>query len=261
MKFFVLLVFITLGKSSLSQVWKGTFFIVAVCKDGIVIGVDSRVSFTMNRQDSVYKIPEAYFDPIQKVFAIRDFAMVMAGKASFNGRSIESQIKSFDSTIVNEDSLLQIVNLWHRFALKVDDNMLQQKVVFAKYENGNPTLIIPEATRYIKTIDKENFITYDTSDFENHYKNRYSCKKMAKIIKRDIYAYAIKMNKKEIIGGPISLLKISPDNKITWLSKIQYLHYTTDKDIWSKYKNGELKIKFTSEEGKERYYLFMNSIP
>ena len=57
---------------------KGTYLISAICKDGIVVGSDSRAVW-MNNENQI----AAYFDSAQKIFVYNKIVIAMAGGYAF----------------------------------------------------------------------------------------------------------------------------------------------------------------------------------
>ena len=62
------------AKSQTQLINHGSYSIAVVCKDGIIVGVDSRASFT--KKSDTFKLeknPLAYYDSVNKIFCFRKF--------------------------------------------------------------------------------------------------------------------------------------------------------------------------------------------
>jgi len=73
---------------------KGSYFIAAICKDGIVIGADTRGAVL----DSLSR-PYGYFDSVQKVFALKSTILAEAGYISLHQRFFADYIQEFKKKI------------------------------------------------------------------------------------------------------------------------------------------------------------------
>jgi 20S proteasome alpha/beta subunit len=237
---------------------KGSFSIGAICKDGIVIGADTRGGFGLPKANGVPdfdKEPQCYYDTIQKVFAIKNFIFCSTGQVTFGDKFFYFYLKEFEATLKDDATtsngkidFLQFIYAKYPSQLEA---FLRLKMIIAGYENNKPQLCIVQNSRW-DCIVEGYAVTDSLCEFDKVYSVNYTCKEMAGIIEKNILAYAKKYNKTSTIGGPIMILQIKPDNSFIWLNhkpiKQNWLDFY---EFYSAYKKHTIKIHFKSEKSKQ----------
>lgn len=237
---------------------KGTYLFAGICKDGIVIAADSRVAFFPDDR-LLPSTAFAYFDRVQKLWPLKRIALCTAGPSMFNDRFMEYYIEQFRKTILNDSTGVYALQAFLNFIKYNFPNQYSQflklKIITAGYTDGKPGLYAYHDGKIDYLIGGGAFIESDnTFDFGKYYREKYTCKKMARILVRKIGARAKQLNLTTTVGGPIMILRISPNNTFMWLknppSKPQRKVLT---DLVDDYKSGKLKIQFTTEKDKNEF--------
>jgi hypothetical protein len=238
-----------------TQELEGTYFIVATCKEGMVVGVDSRSAIMLDSTNGDNQEPGAYFDKAQKAFVINDFVVVHSGHATFGGHSLNYYLTKFANTLIEAEPLKITMRKWIEFSNSIpsyqDDH---GKIVFAKCENDSTKI---GGIDYIAATIITGVGSYMVSDTLGNFGQKYTknlpYKKLSKIIVEGIYSHAKESKRESSVGGPITLILITKTNKIKWLSKIRYFTYEKVNEVWSAYKNGTLNLTFTSADARKRF--------
>ncbi len=237
---------------------RGTYFIGAICKDGIVIGVDTRE----NLMTSNKKFPGgflAYYDTIQKVFSINNFIIANQGNAFFGGKSLHFYLKRFSSSEFaancNTLNALEKIDSFFKFQYPLlEQPFLSVVSITGGYVDGK-AIICALWHQKVLCVAKSGSIASDTkSNFLKLYDSNYSCVKMAKVIEKCIYEVARKTNSTKMIGGPIMVLKITKDNKVHWIQhKPNTKPFDDFSEVLKAYKENRLKMVFYSKDA-ETYF-------
>jgi len=70
----------------------GTYQIAAICKDGIVVGTDTRCSIDDGNRHIM-----CYYDSVQKVFPFKNYAISSSGSMLINGKYLFYYYKQFEA--------------------------------------------------------------------------------------------------------------------------------------------------------------------
>jgi hypothetical protein len=229
---------------------KGTYQIAAICSDGIVIGTDTR-SYIPDKHGKI----RAYFDPVQKIFPLKGFAISASGTGLINGKYLNSYFKEFQEAHPieplledNIQSFLSFINTKDKY---VYETILNNKIIFARYEKGVPRLcgtfkgniLLDPVERFVSEDDLSDFV----------YDGALSCEETAKKIQSSIINYVDKYQKEQEINKHISALRISPQNEFSWiLNSPDKKEWETFDDFIKSHKDGGIKFYFTSEENKRK---------
>ena len=208
-------------------VFHGSYFVAAICRDGIVIGADTRQSISKAFSSDIENEVVAFYDTSQKIYPMNGYAMAVMGNAtSFSDTNWRYfYIKEFRKYMVKQKTLDLDIKYFFDFLKnnypKAYKDFLDNVLAFASFDNGMPTIFATGGGRKPKLITGYGFITLDPlMNFDSYYNNEDSCITMAKKIEKAILEYAEKNKKTDVIGGPITVLKISYNNEQTWLTPI-----------------------------------------
>lgn len=229
-----------------AQYLRGTFFIVASCKNGIVLGVDSRASIAYDKNGKPHDV--AYYDRFQKAFIIKDFAAIFSNQTSFNWLTISHYVQQFQKSIPEKGNIPERIKQWEDYARKnLGGGALKISVLFAKYEQGQPQIGILDGPNRGFT-GPQAFVTNDrTYDFRpTRYWER-NTKEVAQMIEQSIYSYAKQKNKTKTVGGPIAVINITPLNSITWLSTFKFLKIDSSLDAMVNPNKYGIEVHYNSE--------------
>jgi 20S proteasome alpha/beta subunit len=242
---------------------RGSYSIAAFSKDGIVIVADTRSSFFNPRTNEQL----AFYDTSQKIFVVHDYAMSITGPATIQGKFVEYYINeynkqpyiprlSMDSTI-NDFAIF----MYNNFPQVAKDFFTVVRIFIGRFYTRVGYIGLAESANF-KASDGTGYVSTDTlvQYFNKHYSAKNSCKKNARLaikaIKKHIKAY----NKKAAIGGPMMVLKISPNNSIQWLKNKKNTPSPMDlREFADQYKSDKLNIHFLSEEKELLFNEIINS--
>lgn len=232
---------------------RGSFYIAAVCKDGIVIGADTRGCFYLT-DTSGNKKPLAYYEPIQKVYEMNQYAFACIGQIVLHdgNKWHYYYIDEFRKLGLKLPTLLDYANSFFSFIKtkypEVYSQFVSNQIIFAAYENDHPTICIAKDEKF-QFVDSW-ILPDDRCEFI--YSKEDSCVNVAKTIEKTILQFADKSGQNDFIGGYITVLKISPDNTITWLTQKPVKEGWHDyNEFYDDYINNQVNIFFKSDEGKE----------
>ncbi len=218
----LILAFLTLFNSlTYSQVTStnGSFMIAAICKDGIIIGSDSRL--TLKYKNGAI----GYIDSIQKIFPGKNYVIGLMGTANVNNYNVSYLTKRFTDSLpqMNED----VSFTWFHWTKYIEKMIPKAKIdlngmifFLANYRNSKPNIYYNYRNGTRVLVKRSGFVEPDSTIFGSKYSSKITCKKATKLIKEAIYKYAKDKNKELTIGGPIYFIKISKNNSVKWLKDI-----------------------------------------
>lgn len=192
----------------------GSLVLAGVGTDGIVIAADSRVIIrSPDGQTSL-----GYFDGFPKIQLLKDkYPISTVGSTLIGGHFINTIVYDFNMAGIED---LDLDTSFKRFRNNLLGIMpdFTNKFFGGAYANNN-------AQMYIFT--SENIFPYpfgitgseaDLSPYIEKFDGlTLSSEELGHIFEEIIYQYAEDKNKEFEIGGPISVIKINPNNQVTWL--------------------------------------------
>jgi 20S proteasome alpha/beta subunit len=238
---------------------EGSFCIVASCKDGIIIGADTRNSITPENNN---KEILAYFDTVIKIFPLNKFVICTTGDVSIDDKFISYYIYEYRKFYQYKDELKLQTGDFFQFLITKYPSQLEKfknaQMIFAGYRNNESWICTGRVNTLTQNIDiscvgKETYYATDTTcGFDTLYSEKLTCKQLMPLIKKSIIEYAAKNKKTESIGGQITFLKINKNNTVEWLVNDKKLpNINTMEELKREYKQGRLKIHFKSKEAKQ----------
>ena len=261
MKYLFILCLLFSSFNLLSQnniIIKGTYWIGAICKDGIVIGSDTRGNILTNNKE-LKDTAIAYYDTCQKVFEFKNFAYASSGTAIIGGKFMGYYLKQFEESKYGNcnavNSIEKLDSFFKSKYPKLEQEFLSLGIITAGYyNNGHPALCALSLQEEKCLVDEGAIGQDEYCRLDKIYKPKYTCKEMANIIEKTIYKIANDYKKKDKIGGPIMIIKISKDNKCTWLkNKPTHKSWDDMSDLYKAYNNKRLHIVFSSKKS-EKYF-------
>jgi 20S proteasome alpha/beta subunit len=216
---------------------RGTIIVAAICSDGIVIAADSRAILGTPND------PIAYFDNYQKIYKLEGYQIAVGGLYIFGDESIENIIaelnlqnpikKDIKTTI---DSLINYLSI--NFGNKI--NFETNQYIGGTYNNGIPEIISCSKILVPMIYDGKGVITNDPrmSPFIR-YNAKMTSRQFAERIPLAIQSFVHAYNLTNKIGGPISIVQITPDNSF---------HYLQNDFTLSQFKNFSAFMKDVKED-------------
>lgn len=232
----------------------GTVIVTIICKDGILIASDSRASYTDGEGKS--RKAYAYFDNNQKIFTVGKFKMGISGIGILNMNQITEEYNkihksncSLENTIKEFDKFLK--------TLKKDSDLnisKENQFFFAGFENSKPITMEISATDTIKVIRLGEIIHTD-KEFTGYIRPSPdldpTCSNIAPIIEAAIYRYAKDKND-NMIGGPVNIIQIKPDNTFFEIKSFKAVNFKTYEECAKAILNDKLKVEYLYSDSKEK---------
>lgn len=262
LQLFPFLLLIPLNSYCQSLFPSGSYVIGAICKDGIILAEDSRMTlyksgFVPSTGKPKKQYIAAYCDSIQKVFSMHNFAYCSSGMMTMGGYYIPFYLNKFVSKAPTnyKVTVLDVFNYLDTFfKLDYPQYLLEFRNIqsfVAGYYDDRPFLCAMSdgekrclSSGYVDTNDK--------SDFDKLYDSTKTCKEMADIIEKFISYIAKKdTNLNAIVARPIMVLKITPKNEFIWLKnppKKPIMNHLND--FYDLYKKRRIAVKFISKKDK-----------
>jgi len=247
-----------INSQSLSHI-KGSFAIIAIANDGIIIAADSRGSFFDTRTQDPYTHKYktlAYFDEMQKFFIIHDNVLVVTGTSLVGNFFINKIVDDFIKALPKQVTVDKLANEFMSYCrLNLSPEMYNQvksnAVIAAGYLNGVPTISSFDPNGN-KIISRNGFRESYQSDFRNTYSNKVKANILGKLAEKTIYKYALDNKMNYEIGGLIQIVQIKPDNSIIWLqNNFGNFKWRTIKDFLKDYFAKTIEIYFPTKEGED----------
>jgi len=233
----------------------GSYSIAAICKDGIVIGADTRGASYYQAKGIIFKEPLAYYDTIQKVFIVKNYVLSTTGAIIIGDKFVSYYIKQFSLSLPDDVNMQSFIKLFYNFMGKncpsFGKEFLDLQIIWCGYENRKPEICAIRNGHYQCIVDSGSIQTDSANHFGDSYSRKLTCNEATKLIENSIYRHAQKHKLTYSIGGPIMILKITPDNKIEWLKNKKLTpNLDTKEQLYQACKNNKLNIHFTSPENK-----------
>ena len=92
-------------------------------------------------------------------------------------------------------------------------------------------------------------VTNKSADKYFIYDSAANCEKLKKMAQKAIATFATNEHQTIKIGGPITVLKISPDHSFKWLQN-NFTDLAIDDNVFTLYQTGKLKLHFLSPQYK-----------
>lgn len=278
--FLLILLMILLAQTLFAQlISHGSYSIVAYCREGIIVAADSRMGFTVAREynpnkvllDSIDKNPLAYCDGANKIFYMNGFAISHITLNSIGNHTINFYLKKFkeqsDTSVNVTNVIFKLYDFIQANYPEILNTFLTLKFQGGGYLNGIPYLIRNDPNTHIVyngafPIDKGAYILTDTLKiFAPYYSPKYSAKKMANVCAGFIRELAKDNGEMKVIGGAIRVVLITPMGQIKWIKNERRVKdYDTMSDFYKDYKNGLIKMTFSSTDSQKLFEIGMNNL-
>ncbi len=192
---------------------KGTLIIAGVATDGVIIAADSRGSYG-TKDDLI-----GYVDKLPKIYLLNNkFPIAVAGQTDINDKLVSEIVSEFNQKENRTKDIKESFEDFQKYLLGLSKDF-PQKFIEGGYYNG-----IPHIFNLSKDLVEGTPNTFLASDSAaNIYlapftKSILPSKKLQIIFPNVIEKFAKETGKENHIGGPISVVKILPNNKIKWMA-------------------------------------------
>jgi hypothetical protein len=234
----------------------GTLVVTVICKDGILIASDSRASFTIGKGKSqkVY----AYLDNNQKIFTLGNFKIGVTGLSMLNKKFIPEIIEKFNKTCNLDSTLENTFNTFLSFLkikMNVPDSSIfgENQYILAGYEDSKPITLGINSEGTTREMRMGGLI-HSYNEFEGYLKKpsnlELTCNNIASILETTIYRFANDKND-NMIGGPIHIIQIRPDNTFFEIKSFNTITFKTYKEYAEAILNNKLKVVYLYPDSQE----------
>lgn len=238
---------------------KGSFFIAAIAKDGIMLATESRGNFYDIRTQE--QTPLAYFDGVQKTYIIGNSVMATTGSGILGDYFLCTIVDEFNKTIKTEIPTSQIII---KFLKYCEDNFIQAKYltisrnifIAVGYEGNKPIMSTYNGIYNEYSLFKEGAVGSDKSTFSAKYSKTKDAETLGNFAANAIYQYAKDHNKVNTIGGDVRVVKVTPKG-IIWIKNKPNCKWFDIASFVRDYKKGMEKIYFTSINNKNIFMELM----
>lgn len=232
---------------------EGSFMIVAIGSDGIMVASDSRANFADSNDPA--HTPLGYFDFVQKTFILKNRMTISSTGMGIIGQYFEYYlVKDFEKYTLLDQKVYDLLKTYDAYLKSVCDEKtyaaLENSRIACGYENGKPYLCYYEPKEPYRFIN-ETYIESGGSIFPKLYDKKLTCDSLGKLAKKAIYQFAADNKKKSLIGGLINIAKVTSENVI-WLENEPKPKWKTVTDFLEAYINKKATITFTSEANKKK---------
>jgi len=242
----------------------GSYHLGAICKDGIVIGTDSRGNLFYNAEK-----PLAYFDTVQKVFAIKHCILSIVGLIGIQNKFLWSYLEEFKSTIPDDIAPTQLLQQLYNFVKEkyptAFKDYIKLHMICAGYVNGVALMCAVNGesgncaeNKGIARGDTLSLFSLDKKYTDQYCLNR-SCAEVGHEIEKAILDYPKRHHCHDKIGGPVMLLMVSKTGTVKWLKgRPPAIRWKTIDDFWSDFKRKKVTIHFEDSSYKKKMYQQLN---
>lgn len=251
--FFVLIVLLlSCNCNSIKYQVGGTLVICAIASDGIIIAIDSRASIKGDKNNWV-----AFADSLPKLFLLNNkYPIAVTGGFSIHGKTCQSIISDFN---LIEDPNKNVQQSFIDFKKYLLD---KYKTFSSQFYGGGYYLGMPyiySFTEKLQSADNNGFLNNIGNDLTPYLKvyiqNNYSCDQLVPVFESAIKLYSKDFHLEQTIGGPISLLKVTAGNRVTWIKNdFRNRNIKTFKELVNLVSEKENKNNFIKWVSAIRYY-------
>jgi hypothetical protein len=233
----------------------GSYYIGAICKDGIIVGADSRGTFLDGNNNVM-----AYFDTVQKVFALKRCIVSVAGLIAVGDRFVSDYLTEFEKTLPDSITPSEILSkLEFFFRTKYPDNISefgQLHIVSYGFSKSDPVICAMDLRQCVlgSGVATGDSLTLFSSKYDAEFCRKHTCIEIAPLIEREIKKYAINQRIPFKVGGPIMIVQVRLNGKISWMrNKPKRPNWRTINDFISEYQKGRIEIHFRSDEFRKDF--------
>jgi 20S proteasome alpha/beta subunit len=203
---------------------KGTLIIACIAKDGIVIGVDSRLIDVYKDVDGIRK-PKSYTDSCQKIFFVHQAPLAIAGTYAFGteypNKTIEkyNRMETGDSLLAISDKIYYfLTGIMINYNLQNNKPFLNNEFISGGYLDGQPRIFrFKCANEGIRPyyLNRPYYVS-DSEAYNIFYKNYdttnvYTAKQAAALIDKTITYFG--KHFKRTVGGKVQIVIVNTNNK------------------------------------------------
>ncbi len=144
-------------KCKAQLLFKGSYSIAAICRDGIVIAADTRGTSYYQENGIKEKEPLAYYDTIQKVFIIKKYALSVTDNIIVGDKFLSYYINQFSTSLPVDINMQSFIKLFYHFIEKNypgrAKEVLRLQIFWCSYENNKPEICAINNGHYKCIVD------------------------------------------------------------------------------------------------------------
>jgi hypothetical protein len=223
----------------------GSFVIAAIGSDGIIIASEARANI-FDRRDAK-QTPVGYFDTIQKIFPKNNIAIAETGQGVIANVFFSALIKDFYDKLgkCRADEILQSIILYVKTFLpkEIHSEFFNQKLFSAGYDGSIPKICYfnNEQNPNLGSVT-DGFVQSDKTIFGMEYSSKMNCRELSHLAEKSIKEYASHYERWKTIGGPISVLQVTPTTTNWILNKPVSQKWTYVNEFITDYKLQNVSI-------------------
>ena len=239
---------------------ENSYAIGAICKDGIVVGVDSRM-FYKDTKGLYFSV-----DPVAKIFLVGGCILTITGRETIYDTLISHYVYSFRNSVNTNLSPFLLINSFINFLLTnsgfTSNDLQNMQMAAYGFEDGIPKICNTKADRPQIPDNQQGEGVFSSDSLANFGKNKkynisfcssQQCKEVAPLITKEIRTVARKYKRQNTIGGQICLLQLSSDTTTQWLSKEpKFLEYKSICEIFRDVNSKKITPKYTAHKLKKK---------
>lgn len=243
----------------------GTEIVSLICKDGIILAADSRASFTAYDSNSQKQFPYAAIDSTKKIFKLGSFQIGISGNLSVGNDFWSVIINKYNNKyqkLDNVDSTFSNFIFFIHHNLKIPDSLLYGNVfMLAGYEDGIP--VVTSSNRLdIKLIQKKHKLLegFCSNPIFNdklviHDKNL-NCEKITPVVVDGFKRCSDEW--KNGIGGPLNIIKISPNNSTQTLASFNFIKFNSLTNLEKSILSKKTKVIYFLPQSEEMLHQYLS---
>jgi len=269
-KLLILTFSILFSKSIFAQ--SGALIFTVICNDGILIVADSRG--LIFDSGNLKKPPVAYIDSNLQIFKLSHFGIAIVGSTAFDCQYFDHLINDFNSTFPGNQNVPFTFSefkkyYYQKFPANRYPTVTKNSFLGGGYFNGVPVIVSFDSKKDT-SFAKDGILCNDSKAANFLYRflkanpqnGEPNCLNISETISLAINEYANQVGRSSGIGGALSVLQITPDNKFHYLqndfSNRVYLKYG---DFIRKVLRKEIKISPLVRDGDIKAINVLKSSP
>ncbi len=232
--------------------------VTAIGSDGIVMVSDSRIGMTLDNTSVV-----GYYDNQQKIDVVGKYVIGVAGMECYSGIFMPGICRQFIKDKIPCNSPMELAQKFANFILDTivhrKENLTETTFIAVGYTNF-PKLYVIEKNRGTDYTQKGWFCNNkdrggNVLELETNicFKNTgmYTCEQLSKIAEQAIIDFSKRNNLEDKIGGPITVIKLDKQSKIT-IVKNDLLSetYFTECDFLSDFLSNKINVTYVQPQFK-----------
>lgn len=243
------------------EVPHGTLIVAVICNDGILIASDSRAAFTITT-DSVGKNGRkiekvyAYFDNNRKIARLGNWQIGISGLSMLGKKYVTDLCAEFSKTHAQleiRETFYEFVGYLEKRGIKRKEIFGENQYIMAGYENSTP-VIFSHGFEGEVLERRRGSATYSDAEFKSYLSKPnnvpLNCASVAPYLEKSFNTYS-NIKSDYMIGGPLQMVQIKPDNTLIIIKDFKSHEYKTYKEAAEGIFSGEVPVTYLYKNSRE----------